>query len=79
MIEVRHRDSGAKEKAKDGHSGDAHLVMGTSATRDGLRFMPAWQRWIAGELRKKSAVLKEKRNAREEKDLNKPPTGGMDG
>ena len=78
MIEEYYRDSGAKGTANVGHGGDAHLFMGTSAMRDGLCVMPAVQDRVADELRIENAVLKGKRETREERILNKPPGGGQD-
>jgi hypothetical protein len=41
-------------------------------TRGSLCICPELSAWIAGELSKESAVMKEKRKAREERALQKP-------
>ena len=48
---------------------DHHLFMGTQGTRGNLCVAPALQKFIAEELQKESAVLKERRKAREERSL----------
>ena len=50
---------------------DHHIYAGT-ATRAGLCISPKLQEWVAQELSKESAVLKERRKAREERQLRKP-------
>ena len=79
MIEEKHRDSGAKGKANSSSTADSHLFMGTSAMRGGLCVSPALTERIAEELREESAAMKERRKARRERKLNKPPKGGGDG
>ena len=74
MIEERRGDSGSKREASDIIT-DSHLFLGTSAARGGLCVCPALQEWISEELRRESAVLKERRKAREERNLNKPQGG----
>jgi hypothetical protein len=56
---------------------------GTGKVRGNLCVCPALQDWISEELRKESAVLKERRKAREERSLlrdrNKPNKGNSGG
>ncbi len=71
-----------KEKLLTAHGDageDSHLFMGTRGTRGGLCVCPDLQAWIAGELQKESAVLKERRKAREERTLARPKGGGNPG
>ena len=51
---------------------DQHLYSGMQ-TRGSLCICPELSKWIAEELSKESAVMKEKRKAREERALQKPP------
>ena len=53
---------------------EASLFSGVS-NRHNLCICPALTSWIAEEMRKESSVLKERRKAREERALVKPPKG----
>ena len=67
LLEERHR-----EKKGADESLDLHLYMGTtSASRGGVCVCPSLQDFISEELRKEAAVLKERRKAREERELQK--------
>ena len=58
---------------------DAHLYMGTGKTRGLLCVSPALETFVAGELAKETATMKERRKAREEKLAPAPkatPKGG---
>ena len=82
LVEERHRDRVVGGKGGDQSLGsfDAHLYMGaTSASRGGDCICPVLQEWIAEELRKESGVLKERRKAREERDLHQKKGGGNGG
>ena len=76
-MELRHRDRiiGAVGTGPDD---DSHLYLGTGKTRGLLAVCPELETWVAGELAKETATLKERRKAREErKDLpKKDPKGG---
>ena len=50
---------------------EAHLYAGSSS-RAGLCISPELSEWVADEMRKESAVMKERRKAREERALSKP-------
>eukprot|EP00929_Paragymnodinium_shiwhaense_P082172 TRINITY_DN43221_c0_g3_i1.p1 TRINITY_DN43221_c0_g3~~TRINITY_DN43221_c0_g3_i1.p1 ORF type:complete len:428 (+),score=66.73 TRINITY_DN43221_c0_g3_i1:361-1644(+) len=53
---------------------DVHLILGTSETRGNLCLCPQLQTWIGEELSKEAVAAKERRKAREERNLAaKPP------
>ena len=79
MIEGERRDSDSKGKAHSNCAADSHSFLGCSAMRGGLCASPALTERIAEESREESAVMKERRKARKERKLNKPPKGGGDG
>ena len=54
---------------------DSHLYLGLGATRGGVMVAPALQKYIAEQLALESAVLKERRKAREERALARPKKG----
>ena len=83
MIELRHRDricgvyQGLPEE-------DSHLYMGTGRTRGLLMVATEVEAFVAQELSKETATMKERRKAREEKVGEKPnpdpksgPKGGQ--
>jgi len=80
LIEERRREETLREEAgkKQKHDSmigagiDSYLYMGNSASRDGLCICPLLQDWISLELQKESSILKERRKAREERNLQKP-------
>ena len=78
LVELRHRDRivGTYQGTPDE---DAFLYLGTGKTRGLLCVAPALEAYVAGELSKETATLKERRKAREAKqDLPKGngPKGG---
>ena len=72
VTEERHRD---KFVAKGSEMDDQHLYMGSQLGRGQVCVCPLLQEWVSEELRKESAVLKERRKAREERTLTKPGKG----
>jgi hypothetical protein len=70
MVEERYRDK-AQGAANDS-TVEAHLFSGT-ANRSGLCVAPQLTEWIANGLKGEAAILKERRKAREERSLAKPP------
>ena len=64
----RERFVGDKEGSEE-----RHLLMGTHAVRGNLPICPLLSDWLSDELRKEAAVMKERRKAREERQLLKPP------
>ena len=57
----------------------AHLFLGTHSSRGNVCMSPALRDWVATELRDEAAILKERRKAREERQLNRPPANHADG
>ncbi len=53
---------------------DAH-IFGGYAQKGALRVCPAPQTWVASELHRESSIAKERRKARAERTLAKPPKG----
>ena len=82
VIEEKHRDR-LLQNTGGAVDDDVHLFLGTEAgTRGGACVCPALQGWIAEELARESAILKERRKAREERQLARPkaaPKGGARG
>lgn len=72
---LEERDRANDDRADKGPAGseDAHLFLGLTNARGGYRVSPQLQEWIASELQKESAVLKECRKAREERQLARKP------
>lgn len=75
LIEEKHRDRLLQNQGHQDYGDDAHLYLGGSGPRGGAAVCPALQTWIAEELSRESAVLKEKRKAREERSLARPKGG----
>ena len=48
---------------------DSHLLMGTSETRGNIGICPALQQWLDEENAKEATSAKEKRKAREQRNL----------
>ena len=72
VAEERHRDKvagGSDDRL------DSNLARGTDLVRGNICVMPALTEWIAAELAKESAVMKERRKAREERTLARPKKG----
>jgi hypothetical protein len=75
LIEERYKDK-VFGHDDSGLTAESRLFSGSS-DRAGLCICPKLTEWIAEELKKESAVLKERRKAREERLLSKPK-GGKD-
>ncbi|CAK0801950.1 unnamed protein product [Prorocentrum cordatum] len=68
----RYRDRSAGGTASGSHDNvDAHLFMGTELTRGGVCVCPLLQEWASLQLAKEQALLRERRKAREERELAK--------
>ncbi|CAK0794172.1 unnamed protein product [Prorocentrum cordatum] len=68
----RYRDRSAGGTASVSHDNvDAHLFMGSELTRGGVCACPLLQEWASLQLAKEQALLKERRKAREERELAK--------
>ena len=68
----RYRDRSAGGPASGGpDSVDTHLFMGSELTRGGVCVCPLLQEWASAQLAKEQALLKERRKAREERELAK--------
>ena len=68
----RYRDRSAGGSASGGpDSVDTHLFMGSELTRGNVCVCPLLQEWASAQLAKEQALLKERRKAREERDLAK--------
>jgi hypothetical protein len=78
LVEEKHRDAGSKKTQGDSASSDSHLYLGTTSTRGGLCICPALQDWISDELRREASVMKERRKAREEREIARPKKGPKD-
>ena len=73
LVEERRYESLVRGQQSEAHaSTDAHLFLGHQSSRGGLCISPLLDEWIAEELRKESATLKERRKAREERTLARP-------
>ena len=70
MVEERWRDRVAG--SADDLASEATLFSG-SITRGTICVCPALQLWVAEELKRESSVAKERRKAREERALGRPP------
>ena len=71
MIEEKYKDkvAGAEDAVEQAlFSGQVH--------RSGLCLCPALSEWMGTEMRGEAALMKERRKAREERALKKPPAGG---
>ena len=75
------------EKYRDRLSGasrddEVSLMYGTDQVRGGVPVCPALAEWVSEELKRENTIAKERRKAREERQLNrpgKPPKGGSKG
>lgn len=72
MIEERYssRLHGASELSEE-----AHLFLGTHSSRGNVCMDPALRDWIAGQLRDDASIAKERRKAREERQMQRAPHG----
>ena len=71
-VEEKHRDRLLQQQGLADQTDDSHLFLGGQGTRGGCCVCPELQSWIAEQLQKESAVLKERRKAREERQLARP-------
>ena len=71
LVEEKYRDRGVPKDSLELVS-EAALFSG-SRSRTTICVCPALSEWIAEEMRKEAAVMKERRKAREERNLAKPP------
>lgn len=60
---------GKKDGSLAAGSEDAHLYLGLTNMRGGYCISPKLQEFVASELQKESAVLRERRKAQEERQL----------
>lgn len=68
----KHRDRLLQNQGHQDYGDDTHLYLGGNGPRGGAAVCLALQTWIAEELSRESAVLKERRKAREERSLARP-------
>ena len=73
----RDRSAGGSASSAGPESVDTHLYMGSEATRGNVCVCPLLQDWTSTQLSKEQALLKERRKAREERELAKK--GGKKG
>lgn len=71
LIEEKHKDRMCAGPGQTEFGDDSHLFLGAESGR-GVCISPALQAWVAGELGRESAILKERRKAREEWHLSRP-------
>ena len=64
-------DGSIEEPGTDCDDGDddTHLLLGTHETRNNVGIAPALSKWLGEELAKESLAAKERRKAREERQL----------
>ena len=75
MYEEKWKDrAGGGNNANDTTATDAAMISGLR-DRGGLCISPELMQWLSAELQKESAVLKERRKAREERTLARPKAG----
>ncbi len=70
MIEEKYAD---RLRSQHEMSEEAHLLLGTRSSRGNVCMDPALREWISSELRDEAAIAKERRKAREERQLQRPP------
>ena len=78
LVEERQREralGNKKNQQQQGAAADSHLYLGGGEFRGNACVAPALSEWISEELRKESSVLKENRQAREERRLLKDDKG----
>ena len=75
MIEEKYSE---KLRSQNGLSEEAHLFLGTNTARGNVCMDPRLREWISGELRDEAAIAKERRKAREERQLLRTPTTEAD-
>ena len=77
-IEERLKDKFLPSDPGGANGLEQHLMAGIHS-RSQLCICPALSTWLAGEVRQQNAVDKERRKAREERSLTKPPKSGGKG
>ena len=77
LVEERHKDRLGGSSGKD--SLDEKYLFAGSAHRNNLCVCPKLQEWVGEEMRKESLIMKERRKAREERGLARPPPKGPKG
>lgn len=78
MVEEKYKDR-ILSSMGEAEPSEQHLFSGTQGTRANLCICPALQSWIAEEMGKESAILKERRKAREERQLARPKQNAKGG
>ena len=76
-MEEKHKDASKKAQG-DTATLDSNFYLGTTSTRGAVCICPALQDWISDELRREASIMKERRKAREERELARPKEGPMD-
>ena len=71
LCEERYKDRLLAGAGED-ETGERHLFGGSTGTRGNLCVAPSLQKYIAEEMARDSAILKERRKAREERSLARP-------
>jgi len=69
LAEIKHKQALVEYSVGSSGHEDEHLYLGTSETRGLLMVAPELETFVASELTKEAAVMKEKRKLREEKVL----------
>ena len=73
LVEEKYRDRGVPKDSLELVSESEAALFSGSRSRTTICVCPALSEWIAEEMRKEAAVMKERRKAREERNLAKPP------
>ena len=71
LLEERQRERNAHGEP----DGESYLYSGLAVAGDHTCVSPALREWISEELRKDAALMKERRKAREEREVAKPKAG----
>ena len=71
LVELRYREKLITSKAEGKIEDDAFLYLGTGRSRGMIMLSPELELWVAGELSKESATLKERRKIAEARGLPK--------
>ena len=79
LVEEKWKDRVAGSLPSGDIEHDSHFYLGTSMSRGDLCACPLLQSWIAEQLSAESAILKERRKAREERTLTRVGGGGGGG
>ena len=73
LVEEKYGD---RLRSKDNFSEEGEYFMRTSVGQSNVCMCPALRTWISEEVRSDAAILKERRKAREERELARAPPGG---